>query len=108
MKTGLLDMYKYLPVVALLIGLAVVFFAGDKYRYACQDPANWETAECKPPVCTASGTCPENLVTLDGSPVSSEQLAEMVAEIEASQAAVGIKPAEVAIEEETPLYEEVE
>jgi hypothetical protein len=32
----------------------------------------------------------------------------MVAEIEASQAAVGIKPAEVAIEEEKPLYEEVE
>lgn len=108
MKAGLLDMYKYLPVVALLLGLVVVFFADDKHRYACQDPANWSTPECEPPICTASGTCPENLVTLDGSPVSSEQLAEMVAEIEASQAAVGIKPAEVVTEEETPLYEEVE
>lgn len=106
MTTGFLDMYKYLPVAALVIGIIVVFFAGDVYRYPCQDPANWSTAECEPPVCTASGTCPENLITLDGSPVSSEQLAEMVAEIEASQAAVGIKPAEVATEEQ-PLYEEV-
>lgn len=108
MKAGLLDMYKYLPVVALILGLFVVFFADDKYRYVCQDPTNWDTPECQPPMCTASGTCPENLVTLDGSPVSAEQLAEMVAEIEASQAAVGIKPAEVVIEEEKPLYEEVE
>jgi len=32
------------------------------YRYPCQDPANWETAECKPPICTASGSCPVDLV----------------------------------------------
>ena len=31
------------------------------YRYPCQDPANWETAECKPPICTASGSCPVDL-----------------------------------------------
>lgn len=31
------------------------------YRYPCQDPANWENAECKPPVCTANGACPEDL-----------------------------------------------
>jgi hypothetical protein len=31
------------------------------YRYPCQDPANWESAECKPPVCTANGACPEDL-----------------------------------------------
>jgi hypothetical protein len=27
------------------------------YRYPCQDPANWETKECKPPVCLATQTC---------------------------------------------------
>lgn len=32
------------------------------YRYPCQDPTNWETAECKPPICTASQTCPVDLV----------------------------------------------
>ena len=32
---------------------------GDKFRYTCQDPKNWEIDECKPPICTASQTCPE-------------------------------------------------
>jgi predicted small lipoprotein YifL len=32
------------------------------YRYPCQDPKNWETPECKPPICTASQTCPVDLV----------------------------------------------
>lgn len=31
------------------------------YRYPCQNPANWEAAECKPPICTANGACPEDL-----------------------------------------------
>ena len=34
----------------------------DRFRYPCQDPKNWELAECKPPICTATGTCPEQLV----------------------------------------------
>jgi len=33
----------------------------DRFRYACQDPTNWNNAECKPPICTATGTCPEQL-----------------------------------------------
>ena len=32
------------------------------YRYPCQDPANWDKKECKPPICTAAGACPEDLV----------------------------------------------
>lgn len=107
MKTGFLDMYKYLPVGALVIGIIVVFFAGDVYRYPCQDPANWSTPECEPPTCVASATCPANLVTMNGESVSAEELAAMVAEIEASQAAVGIKPTVPATEEQ-PLYEEVQ
>ena len=106
MKMGFLDMYKYLPVAALLIGIGFVFFAGDVYRYPCQDPANWSTPDCEPPVCTASGTCTANLVTIDGAPVTAEQMSAMVAEIEATQAAVGIKPVEAPTEPQ-PLYEEV-
>jgi len=105
MKMGLLDMYKYLPVVALLVGIGVVFFAEDVYRYPCQDPANWSTPDCEPPICTASGTCTSNLITMDGSPVTSEQLSAMVQEIEAAQAAVTIKPQVESTD--TPLYEEV-
>jgi hypothetical protein len=37
----------------------------DRFRYKCQDPENWELDECKPPICTASGTCPEQLVTIE-------------------------------------------
>jgi hypothetical protein len=109
MKMGFLNMYMYLPVAALLIGMGFVFFAGDSYRYPCQDPANWSTPDCEPPACTASGTCTSNLITLDGTPVTAEQMSAMVAEIEATQDAVGIKPAETPTETETqPLYEEVQ
>ena len=46
--------------IAILCGL----LAGcdDRFRYPCQNPKNWELAECKPPICTASSTCPEQLV----------------------------------------------
>ncbi len=50
----------------VLLGLSLLLLSGCGYdghfRYPCQDPANWEKAECKPPVCTASGTCPVDLV----------------------------------------------
>ena len=36
------------------------------YRYPCQDPVNWENEECKPPICTANGACPEDLVDING------------------------------------------
>ncbi len=34
----------------------------DRFRYPCQDPINWGKDECKPPICTATGTCPDMLV----------------------------------------------
>jgi hypothetical protein len=36
-----------------------------QYRYPCQEPSNWETPECKPPVCSVAGTCPVDLVGED-------------------------------------------
>ena len=35
------------------------------YRYPCQDPANWEKAECNPPICEASGTCTTDVIGKD-------------------------------------------
>ena len=32
------------------------------FRYPCQDPANWENAECNPPICETTGTCSRDLV----------------------------------------------
>jgi hypothetical protein len=49
-----------------LLGLVLTGCGYDgHYRYPCQDPANWENAECKPPVCTVNGACPEDLVGTD-------------------------------------------
>ena len=35
------------------------------FRYPCQDPVNWETEDCKAPLCVVNGACPEDLVDLD-------------------------------------------
>jgi hypothetical protein len=42
------------------------------FRYPCQDPVNWGKAECKPPICTASQSCPEDLVKIDGATATTE------------------------------------
>ena len=55
---------------SILVSSVVVFsltgcgYQGG-YRYPCQDPANWETADCKPPVCEVNGYCPVDLVGED-------------------------------------------
>lgn len=48
--------------VICLMALVLLSACEDRFRYPCQDPRNWENAECKPPICTATGTCPEQLV----------------------------------------------
>ncbi len=50
----------------VLLGLTLSGCGYDvHFRYPCQDPANWESAECKPPLCTVAGACPEDLVGTD-------------------------------------------
>jgi len=45
------------------VAIAVVFYLSEDgfYRYPCQDPLNWASAECQPPICTATRTCPSDL-----------------------------------------------
>lgn len=45
----------------LMVSLTSCGYDGG-YRYPCQDPANWEKAECNPPICEPSGTCSRDLV----------------------------------------------
>ena len=54
-------------ITLLLASTALLTGCGydGHYRYPCQDPANWENEECKPPVCTVNGACPEDLVGTD-------------------------------------------
>ena len=50
-------------LLAMILAVALTSCGYDGfYRYPCQDPKNWEKAECKPPICTAAGSCPVDLV----------------------------------------------
>ena len=63
--TGIMGvMLRIFGVVLLGLALSGCGYDGH-FRYPCQDPANWESAECKPPLCTVSGACPEDLVGTD-------------------------------------------
>ncbi|KAF2377254.1 hypothetical protein BSN82_17865, partial [Acinetobacter baylyi] len=49
----------------LVLSLSGCGLGDGRYRYPCQDPKNWETADCKPPVCEVNGYCPVDLVGED-------------------------------------------
>ena len=49
-----------LILLALPIGLAY-FSDGERYRYPCQNPANWDKDICKMPLCDVTRTCPEQI-----------------------------------------------
>lgn len=52
----LVRMSKYLLILLLLVACE------DRYRYACQNPDNFNLAECQKPRCQFTQTCPEYLV----------------------------------------------
>jgi hypothetical protein len=45
----------------LLFPLALALFSEDRFRYPCQDPANWDKDICKMPTCDVTRTCPEHI-----------------------------------------------
>lgn len=45
----------------LLLPIGLAFFGGDRFRYPCQDPANWDKDFCKMPTCDVTRTCPEQI-----------------------------------------------
>jgi hypothetical protein len=48
-------------IILLLLPLTLAYFSGDKFRYPCQDPANWDKDMCKLPWCDVTRTCPEHI-----------------------------------------------
>jgi hypothetical protein len=62
---------KLMLTFALALTLSSCGYDGQ-FRYPCQDPTNWEKAECKPPICTASQTCPSDVVQVEGSTATTE------------------------------------
>jgi len=56
------DRKLFFAAIALLVlPLALAFCGGDRFRYPCQDPDNWDKDFCKPPKCDVTRTCPEHI-----------------------------------------------
>ena len=49
-------------LLLLILPLALAYFSdGDRFRYPCQDPKNWDKDMCKLPLCDVTRTCPEHI-----------------------------------------------
>ena len=48
-------------LVLLVVPLGLAIFGGDRFRYPCQDPKNWDKEMCKMPYCDVTRTCPEHI-----------------------------------------------
>lgn len=53
-------LFKYAALL-ILAPLTLAVFGGDRFRYPCQDPANWDKLECQKPQCDVTRTCPEHI-----------------------------------------------
>jgi hypothetical protein len=53
-------LFKYL-VVIIVLPIALAIFGGDRFRYPCQNPDNWDKQMCKLPQCDVTRTCPEHI-----------------------------------------------
>lgn len=48
-------------LLILLLPLGLAMCSGDRFRYPCQDPSNWNKDICKMPLCDVTRTCPEHI-----------------------------------------------
>ena len=56
-----LKLFKWLGLL-ILLPLMLAIFGGDRFRYPCQDPDNWDKKECTKPTCEVTRTCPEHIL----------------------------------------------
>jgi hypothetical protein len=64
--------FKLIGALALCLTLTSCgkYTFQDVYRYPCQDPANWESADCLPPNCEGYGICTKDV--MKGTPLYDE------------------------------------
>jgi hypothetical protein len=48
-------------IILLALPLTLAFFGGDRFRYPCQDPDNWNKPVCQKPHCDVTRTCVEHV-----------------------------------------------
>lgn len=53
-------LFKWLALL-IFMPLMLAIFGGDRFRYPCQDPANWDKDMCKLPACDVTRTCPDHI-----------------------------------------------
>jgi hypothetical protein len=53
-------LFKWLALL-ILLPIILAFFGGDRFRYPCQDPNNWDKSFCQKPLCDVTRTCPEHI-----------------------------------------------
>lgn len=78
-----------MKAVMLVLSLLLIAGCEDRYRYPCQDPANWKTEDCERPKCDLDGTCPDQLWNKD---VKKEKLETVLEEAPAAPEAVAEEP----------------
>lgn len=52
---------KYLFILLILPLVLAYCSDGDRFRYPCQNPDNWDKPMCKLPICDVTRTCPEHI-----------------------------------------------
>ena len=55
-----MKLFKWLAFL-IILPIALAIFGGDRFRYPCQDPANWDKPICQKPQCDVTRTCPEHV-----------------------------------------------
>lgn len=55
-----LKLFKWLGLL-ILLPIAMAYFSGDRFRYPCQNPDNWDQPVCQKPKCDVTRTCPEHV-----------------------------------------------
>jgi hypothetical protein len=55
-----IKLLKWLGII-ILIPLTLAIFGGDRFRYPCQNPENWDKEICKLPTCDVTRTCPQHI-----------------------------------------------
>jgi len=59
-------------LIVLLIGIGIGSMSAcsnlDRYRYPCQDPKNFDSSDCRSPVCDVDRTCTDDLIGRENQP----------------------------------------
>jgi hypothetical protein len=48
-------------LLLLLLPTILAMCSEERFRYPCQDPANWDKDFCKMPLCDVNRSCPEHI-----------------------------------------------